>query len=159
MSNKTMSMPHFPNPISQLAQSTLPMPRQRYLFSSILQGYGPNNTPVVGFSDAAVPQDGKIGTWKNAGLGVFVDLRATSLACSVHIQANTQVLSVLMAELNALLLGAKAAALLLGHSFGLVTGSLLAVQYLQQNLSQVPWRLRPIISEIKILQDIYISLR
>ena len=102
--NKTMSMPHFPNPVSQLAQSTLPMPRQRYLLSSILQGYGPNNTPVVSFSDAALPPDGKIGTWKNAGQGVFLDLRATSLACSVHIQANTQVLSVLMAELNALLL-------------------------------------------------------
>jgi len=38
-----------------------------------------------------------------------------------------------MAELNALLLGAKAAALLLGHSFGLVPDSVLAVRYLQQD--------------------------
>jgi len=78
--------------------------------------YRPNNTPAVGFSDAALPPDAKIGTWKNAGMGVFLD-PATYLACLVHIQANTQVLSVLMAELNALLLRAKADALLLSHSF------------------------------------------
>ncbi|RLN33781.1 uncharacterized protein C2845_PM03G20750 [Panicum miliaceum] len=125
-------------------------PKHGARFPTVLQAAGV--IIPVGFSDASLPPDGRTADWNDAGLGVFLDLRAPPLACLVHMQANVRVSSVLMAELAAVLLGVKAAALLLGHSFVWASDSLLAVRYMTQDLSQVPWRLRPILSELHHLQ-------
>ncbi|CAN6360591.1 unnamed protein product, partial [Urochloa humidicola] len=57
------------------------------------------------------------------------------------------------AELFSLLLGAQVASVLRASPVQLGSASLLAVQHLHKNLSQVPWQLRSKILELKHLQD------
>jgi len=107
---------------------------------------------AAGCSDIAIdPDRAGVGS-KVAGMGVFLDLRNSSYACRVHITARVQVPTVILGELEAIFWGVKCTADLLSEPFCWGTDSLLAVQYMQKDLHQVPWRLRAKISQLKLLQ-------
>ncbi|CAL4908113.1 unnamed protein product [Urochloa decumbens] len=111
---------------------------------------------VMAYTDAALPPDGQGNTSRVAGLGVVLDLGASTHSCCLEIFAETTVESMITGELAARLVAAKIADALHIQPFVLASDCLLAVQHLHKGSWLAPWRLQPWISQFQLLKSAHI---